>query len=450
LLQPQHFQLSDLHNQALLKPFLALLEPYLWGVGEHEIQQAALENRSFELLRGEFLFPDGTYVVFPGNAIATARSFDDAWVEGGKPFTVFVGLKKWSEVQQNVKVLSGLENSAQVTSRFATTTDPEEIKDLYQDGPTAQIKRLHYVLKIFWETEIDRAGDYDLIPLAQLERIGDEIQLSSRFVPPTLTISSSNILFNLIKEIRDIITSRANQLGEYKQERGIHTAEFGTRDMVYLLALRSLNRYVPLLFHLTEARQVHPWTTYGVLRQVIGELSSFSTGVNVLGELEDGTSRLPAYSHRNLWGCFSASLALVTQLLDEITAGPEYMIQLTYDGTYYAAELPPPIFEGRNRFYLVLSTEADPQSVCQSLAATAKLSSRESLPLLMARALPGVGLKHLEVPPQELPRRAQSIYFKIDHHSDQWAFVQKGNNVGLYWDTAPEDLKVEMMVVGRS
>lgn len=449
LLQPQHFQLSDLHHQSLLKPFQSLLEPHLWGVGEREIQEAALGNRSFELLRGEFLFPDGTYAVFPGNAIAAARSFDDAWVEGGKPFTVFVGLKKWSEVEQNVTILSGLENSTEVTSRFATTADPEEVKDLYQDGPSAQIKRLHYVLKIFWETEIDRVGDYDLVPLAQLERIGDEIQLSSRFVPPTLTISSSEILFNLIKEIRDIVAARANQLGEYKQERGIHTAEFGTRDMVYLLALRSLNRYVPLLFHLTEAKQVQPWSAYGVLRQLIGELSSFSTGVNVLGELEDGTPRLPAYDHRDLWGCFSASLALVTQLLDEITAGPEYMIQLAFDGTYYAAELPPPIFEGRNRFYLVLSTETDPQSVLQSLTTIAKLSSRESLPLLIARALPGVGLSHLETPPQELPRRANSIYFQIDHHSEQWSLVQKGNNLGLYWDTAPEDLQVEMMVVGR-
>lgn len=449
LLQPQHFQLSDLHHQSLLNSFHSLFDPHRWGVGEREIQEAALGNRSFALLRGEFLFPDGTYAVFPGNAITAARSFDDAWVEGGKPFTVFVGLRKWSDVEQNVTILSGLENTTEVTSRFATTADPEEVKDLYQEGPAAQIKRLHYVLKIFWETEIDRAGDYDLVPLAQLERIGDEIQLSSRFVPPTLTISSSEILLNLIKEIRDIVAARANQLGEYKQERGIHTAEFGTRDMVYLLALRSLNRYVPLLFHLTEARQVQPWTAYGVLRQLIGELSSFSTGVNVLGELEDGTPRLPAYDHRNLWSCFSSSLALVTQLLDEITAGPEYMIQLAFDGTYYAAELPPAIFEGRNRFYLVLSTETDPQSVLQSLTTIAKLSSRESLPLLIARALPGVGLSHLGIPPQELPRRANSIYFQIDHHSEQWSLVQKGNNLGLYWDTAPEDLHVEMMVVGR-
>jgi type VI secretion system protein ImpJ len=79
----------------------------------------------------------------------------------------------------------------------------------------------------------------------------------------------------------------------------------------------------------------------------------------------------------------------------------------------------------------------------------AKFSSREHLPILIARALPGVGLEHLPVPPQELPRRAHSIYFSVNHHSDQWALVQKGNNIALYWDNAPEDLEVELMVVGR-
>ncbi len=84
-LQPQHFQLEDVHFQSLMTPFHRFLQPHLWGTGDLEIQKAALGNRSFDLLRGEFLFPDMTYVVFPGNALIEARSFDDAWVEGGKP-----------------------------------------------------------------------------------------------------------------------------------------------------------------------------------------------------------------------------------------------------------------------------------------------------------------------------------------------------------------------------
>jgi type VI secretion system protein ImpJ len=449
-LQPQHFQLEDLHFQSLLKPFHKYLQPHLWGIGNLEIQKTALENFSFNLLKGEFLFPDMTYLFFPGNSLIEARSFDEAWVDGDKPFTVFIGLKKWNDAGENVTVLSKLENLSEVTTRFVTTTDSEEVFDLHQSGPTAQIKRLYYVLKIFWETEKEQIGDYILIPLAQLERSGQEITLSEQFVPPSLTISGSGPLVKIVNEIRDQIASRGHQLESYKRERGIHTVEFGTRDMVYLLALRSLNRYIPLLVHLTESQPIHPWTVYALLRELIGELSSFSEQVNVLGEMEDGTRLLTQYDHQNLWKCFSGAQALVSQLLDEITAGPEYVIQLVYDGTYYTCDLSPTIFEGRNRFYLVFETEKDPAFVLQSLETIAKISSRESLPILMARALPGVKLQHLPAPPQELPRRTYSIYFQIDHHSDQWARVHKDNNMALYWDAAPEDLKVELMVVGKS
>ncbi len=448
-LQPQHFQLLDLSFQSLLSPFYQFLSPHFYGTGEIEIQKSALGVKSFHLLKGSFLFPDGTFAVFPGNSIVEARPFEEAWVEGGKPFTVFIGLKKWNSQGENVAVVEQLEDLFRVTTRFVTTPNPEEVKDLHSGGPPGQVKKLHYLLKIFWETERERLGDYVLLPLAQLERMGEEIRLSQKFIPPCLTVSSSEPLFLLIKEIRDQLAARAHQLEEYKSQRGVQTAEFGSRDMVYLLALRSLNRYVPPLYHMTEAQKVHPWTIYGMLRQLIGELSSFSERINVMGELEDGTRTLPNYDHQNLWECFSAAQALIIQLLDEITAGPEYVIRLVYDGTYYAAPLKPAIFEGRNRFYLVLKTEEDPKLVLKSIEAMAKLSAREHLPILIARALPGIGLEHLPVPPQELPRRAHSVYFSVNHHSDQWALVQKNNNLALYWDNAPEDLEVELMVVGR-
>ena len=246
------------------------------------------------------------------------------------------------------------------------------------------------------------------------------------------------------------MAARARQLEAYKKERGIHTAEFGSRDMVYLLALRSLNRYIPRLFHLTETAYVHPWIFYGELRQIVGELSSFSERLSVLGEFEDGTRLLPNYDHGNLWECFSAAQGLITQLLDEITAGPDYVMQLLFDGTYYATDLAPGIFEGRNRYYAVFETEEDPNFVLQSLETVGKLGSRESLPILIARALPGIKLEPLTVAPQELPRRARALYFKVDHHSDQWGQVQKAKNIALYWDAAPEDLKIELMVVGRN
>ena len=170
-----------------------------------------------------------------------------------------------------------------------------------------------------------------------------------------------------VVQARHQLCARGRQLEEFKSQRGIQTAEFGSRDMVYLLALRSLNRYIPTLSHFLEAPSAHPWEVYGLLRQLIGELSTFSETVNVMGEAGED-KLLPSYDHANLWPCFAAAQGLVSRLLDEITAGPEHVVPLVYDGTYYAAELPAAIFEARKRYYLVVRTELDPKQVIENLS----------------------------------------------------------------------------------
>jgi type VI secretion system protein ImpJ len=449
-LQPQHFQLLERSIATQLSPLLRYPCPHLWGIRRVEVHEAALNNRSFQILSGEFLFPDGSFVVFPGNASLEARSFDEDWVEGGKPLTVYLGLKKWDSKNKNVSVLPGLEGASQSNTRFVAPTNPEEVPDLHEGKDPALVKKLSYVLRIFWGTELDQLGAYNLIPLARLKREGDQILLSGQFVPPCVALSATEPLLKLVREVKDQIAFRCHQLEEYKRQRGIHTADFGSRDMVFLLALRTLARFVPSLTHVIEAETVHPWSVYGLLRQLIGELSTFSDRVGALGEEVGGEQLIPAYDHERLWEQFSKAQNLIATLLEEITAGPEHVIRLEFDDTFYSADLKPQVFEEGNRYYLVISTEADPNWVITSLTEVAKASSRENLPILIARALPGLGIEHLQVPPQELPRRSNSIYFSLQHHGDQWSQVLDARNIALYWDDAPEDLNIELMIVGRS
>jgi type VI secretion system protein ImpJ len=450
-LQPQHFQLADRVNQSLLIPLLEYMTPHFWGVFDISIHKAALGARSFQLSRGEFVFQDGSHLVTPGNAVVESRIFEEDWVAGGKPFTIYIGLKKWVEAGENVTVVDSMDALSKVSTRYAVTNDPENAPDIHSTGPTGEVRRMSFVLKVFWETEINQIGDYLLIPVAQLERTREGIEFSQKFIPPSISIGSSLLLFENIKEIRDQLSSRSRQLEGYKRQRGIQTSDFGTRDMVYLLALRTLNRFLPLLFHFYESRQqVHPWQAYGVLRQMIGELSTFSESINAQGEsMQDGSQLLPEYDHQNLGECFFSAHLLITKLLDEIVSGPEYVLPLLYDGTYFTSEMKPLHFEQKHRYFIALKSGDESSSFLQSVSTVVKLGSRERLPLLIARALPGIGLEFLQTPPQELPRRANTFYFAIDGNGEQWGFVEKGRNIALYWDNAPEDLEVELMIVAR-
>jgi type VI secretion system protein ImpJ len=450
-LQPQHFQLSDLYAGFLQRPLYELGLPHFWGLGAMEMSGPAIGNRLVELNSLQMLFRDGTYVDFPGNAIVKPRSFKADWVEGDRPFMIYLGLKRFNPLEPNVTVVKSYDDLAAVTTRFVTTADPEEVRDLYQGMTTAQVQRLNYVVKVFWESELPRLSDYDTVPIARLERDGDTIKFSPRFIPPCVAVAASPVLTSIVKDIRDEIAGRARQLEEYKSPRELQKSEFDASYMIYLLALRSLNRSGPLLVHYAETRQVHPWLIYGALRQLVGDLSSFSERFNMLGENQTGTGTgmVPPYDHENLGGCLAAVQTLIAQLLNEITIGPEFLVRLEQQDGYYVGDVPRNFFGQRNRFYLVMRTERELDPALQSFQAQAKLGARDQLPVLISRALPGVELIHMPVAPQGLPRRASSLYFRIEQLSEQWEFIERSGSVALYWGDAPDDLKVELVALRR-
>lgn len=446
-LQPQHFQLAEAFDSFSRQPLRLYGRQHFWGVGSLSINEPGFGNKLFEIQQGDFVFPDGSYAVYPGNAVLQARSFDDAWVESEKPFTVYLGLYKEDTSGGNVTTVQDYKDAGTLVTRFAASETPEEVPDMLGDGPAAQVRRMRYVLRIFWESEIKELENYHLMPIARLEREGEEVKLSQNFIPPILSIHSSNKLFSIVKEVRDLIGSRCRQLETYKSPRDIPGMDLEIRYLVFLLALRTLNRFVPLLHHYTEGSPLHPWQAYGVLRQIIGELSTFSESVNAFGETRDGSRQLPAYDHENLWLCFSTARRLINTLLEGIMMGPEFLIRLEYDGEYYSAELPETFFAPGNNYWLVLRTGMQRQRLLESMEHVVKLSAAKNLTTLIARAVPGIPLEYSEETPAGLPRTANAHYFHVDRNSPQWRDVENSQHVSLYWDTAPEDLIAELAVL---
>jgi type VI secretion system protein ImpJ len=448
-LQPQHFQQNDLYYQSLLRHSQGHIQPHYWGVCTMEVLESALNNRIFEISAGEFLFPDGALAAFPENAILQSRSFKGVWPEE-KPFDIYLGLRKWRPEGENVAVLKDGDTPTDADVRFIAYANPREIRDVYYSGPPAGVKFLRYYLKVFWESEIEGAGDYDLIHVARLEREMDNIRLSRIFVPPAVSVCGSKILLQTMQNIREQVTARCHMLEEYKLPRETQFSDIGWNFITYLLALRSLNRYVPLLHHLTESgAQIHPWHAYGLLRQIIGELSAFSERVDALGRTKDGTPLLPDYDHNNLGGCFYEAWTLIGELLNEITLGAENIIHLERSDGSFKAPIPLSAFDSRNAFYLVIGTSMDQQEVLRMFQHTAKVSSEERMPTLIQRALPGIPLEKGETPIPGLPQRAGTVFFRIDRSSNDWLEIQKAQSICVQWNEASEDSTIDLVIVRK-
>lgn len=448
-LQPQHLQLNDLFLESRLAPVWEFLQPYFWGVAEMNIQESALSTMSFEILSGKFLFPSGVYALFPGNAVIEPRSFVDASENWDKPMTIYLGLRTMSQMEANVTVVEELRGLADIKTRFVAASAPEEVRDLYFNGQTAQVQGMQYQLRLFWETEKALLDNYEIIPIARLERITERVRLLPGFIPPVLSLRSSDRLFALVRDIRDRLAARGRQLEGYKRLKNLETGESESRYISYIMALACLNRHIPVLSQMCESGTANPYNAYLALRQLVAELSTFSTSVDVMGETLTGDT-VPPYSHTALWDCFSRVQNAIEIALSDFITGPEYIIPLERDGDIFKAEkLSPDIFQPRNHYYLVLGTSLELQEIFASLAHLARVTSLSYLPTITKRALAGIELSYLAQPPREALSNSNSYYFRLNETDKQWESIVNEQSLAMHWEGAPQDLKVELMVIRR-
>lgn len=447
-LQPQHFQHLDLYWRSLLAPVSDHLKPHFWGVNRLEIGEAALQSRVFEVSRAEALFRDGSWSVYPGNALVEPRPFKDLPFdfESGNRLRVYLGIRKWDKAGVNVTSTAGSMDLSRIGTRFVCPIDPEEIKDLYARGPTAQARFMSYLLKIFWETELEELGGYELVPVAELRLEGKEIRLSGDFIPPVLSVSASEPLMRILKEIREQVTSRCRVLEMYKLSRDTRGGEADSGVLRYLLSLTSLNRYIPVLHHLTEAPVAHPWDVFGCLRQLIGELSTYTERINALARLADGTSLLPDYDHEGLEKCFHDARLLIDELLGAIIVGDENVVHLVRDGSRFQGHIPAERFADGDLYCLVVRAAVDRGKVAEMFKRFVKVGSSEEMATLLSRALPGVPLEQRTTSMPGIPRQPDTHTFMLDKTHPQWQAIRRTGNICFYWDQAPEETVADLVI----
>lgn len=447
-LQPQHFQATDLFHQYRLQALTDYSLPYFWGLQSLTVDEAALTQNVFLANSLAAVFPGALPISYPDNAILSGRSFKDIWTDRESPLNVYVGLKRWDPNGRNVTEPEDLPDGGSARTMYCSPLNPEAIHDFYTDGPQARVRRLTYVLQIFFEEEIASLGNYHLLQIARIVQSGDRISLSDRYAPPCLNLSNSPLLKEIFDEIRARVIQRCQQLSEFKnpQQPGATNA----LDAVYIalfLALRSLNRCAARLHYLAGTSPLHPWAAYGALFEVLAELSSFDLSINALGHHPNGEAAVPPYDHERLWTCFSALREQIYGILDGLYIGPDFMMTLIRQDGRYRVEIPEPILRLTGRYWLVIRSDGDLASIEKSILNMAKIGSENRLSALLARALPGLPLMREEGPPAGVPRQKNALYFRLETNHPLWDEVVKSGKLAMYWDQAPEEMTAQLVML---
>lgn len=447
-LEPQHFQHQDAKLERALERHLSLTAPWAWGYAALALDETALHARNLAITHVAARWQDGAFTEFPGNARVESRRFELTDFAQG-PRTAYLGLRRLMADEANVLRYENTGDMAQSRSRFAALADPLQMPDRYTNGSTGNVAVMDYVLRLFWDDEIEHLGDYELMPLVRLEQDGEVVRPMPDFTPPCMTLSASSQLQRLLNELRDEVIGRARQLEVFKQPL-TNRGQEGESQFGSILALSVLNRYGPQLNHLIETPQTHPWLIYGILRQLTGELSSFTEYCDLLGETRDNQALLQPYDHAHLGPVFDGARMLLMRLLNEITLGPEMFVRFERDSaveTLHHATLPGSFFGPRHRYYLMARSAQEPTAVNDMLMLEGKLAPPDDIDMTVNRALPGIELLPLQTLPLGMPRRAGAAYFRVESQTALWDTVVADGRLTLFLPNPPADLRVELIVI---
>lgn len=447
-LQPQHFQFASLHQQQLVIQYMREMLPYPWGVVRMQLEEQALVGGVVELRFIKAVFEDGTLVEYPDNAHLRPRSVDGFWNDRSRPLNVYLGLARLDPAGANVTEVPGLATAPTIHTRYVGLAEGEAMVDLNDGNASSPVNTLNYALGIYFEPEIADLNDKQLLRLFALEQSGEEIRLAPDGIAPVLGLAGSSQLLALVKSMRDELLGRCKQLENYKNTPSSRAGEFNPVAERYRAALRMLAHYAPMLQHWYENPAVHPADVYAHLRSLVGELSTFSHKVNLLGESLAGGLSLARYNHNALGTTFGSAQKLIVSLLDELTVSPELLVRFERDGSNrFSAALPAEFFARQHDLYLILETARPMVEFGESFMDFAKLGASAEIDVYNQRAIPGISFRHFQDQPGGLERRPRVTYFTLDRDSDKWQAVAAQGQISLIWDEAPDDLVVEMVIV---
>lgn len=225
-LEPQHFQQADAFHASERASLLQSAQPCFWGVGNLDVDEAALAEGRILVRSGIMRFQDGTEVVISavpedGNAILPSRSFREAWTDPHMPFTVFAGLPPLKPYGNVAGIPSCMRDGGRLIGcdadtlpeapgRYLCPNSDDSIADRYalplatESRRDMPVRTLYLYPRLFWENETTDRPDWLFLPLLRLTDEGSGPRPDPAYAPPSLYVEANPVLRGLARGLERI------------------------------------------------------------------------------------------------------------------------------------------------------------------------------------------------------------------------------------------------------
>jgi len=105
---------------------------------------------------------------------------------------------------------------------------------------------------------------------------------------------------------------------------------------------------------------------------------------------------------------------------------------------------------GRSRWILSIQSPVGEADLIAKTSQVVKVCSAKFVPELVKRALPGLALTHMQVPPSAISAKVESQYFTISRTGPCWEHIMQSRTVGVYVPGELPSPELELIVVLES
>lgn len=432
-LGPHHFQAQSRYFEDSIRFTASTLWFEPWGLVGLQLDSEALTNGTLSLVHARGIFPDGLVFHMPeSDPLPAPRAIGDLFPPTRDTVTVVLAVPPRRQDGVNC-VPAETENG--VHARYHAEDRVLWDETTGRDEKPVKLGRKNIRLLLDTEAPPDAVS----IPIARVTRDGSgHFIFDSSFIPPCVEISASDRLMKLLGRLIEIMQEKAAKFHRTEKQRS--WAEFSTREIANFWLLHTVNSSLAPLRHLYHSKRGHPEELFTQMLRLGGALCTFA--------IESHPRDMPLYDHRALDKSFGELDLHIRRHLDTIVPTQYVEIELVKRADYfYEAAITDQRVLDRSKWIFGIRSNIGEAETIGRAPQLVKLCSKQFVPQLVKRALPGLAMTHLPVPPSTIPAKVDFQYFSVTRAGPCWDHLMATRQIGVYVPGDLPDPDLELFVV---
>ncbi len=437
-LRPQHFQQQDAYHEWRLAQVSRQLHPYAWGVRTVKIDTEALQTGLLRLLELQVVMPDGELFSAPSDdELPPPLSLSTLSDDGQSGGEVLVHLAM-APLRQHGSNMAPHQEGADTAVRYYRQAT--QASDTFTDAVQAEVVTLRKSARLI----PDGAPRAHLVhlPLLRLKRNATGgFEVDGRFMPPSLHIQSTPVLFLQLRRLLDVLQAKVDALYGLHREPSKNIIEFRSGDVASFWLLHTASSAFAGLSHLARHPGLHPERLFEKLLELAGALLTFSKSYTL--------ADLPSYDHLNPGPAFLRLDTIVRELLETVISTRYFAIALQervpsfHQGRLESEQ----IQAGQTQLVLGVSATMAPAELVEVVPARFKVGAPDDVEKLVLSAMPGVKLVHAPQVPAAVPVRPGCYYFTVEARGQLYERMMQAQALTIYAPQGIPDLRLELIAV---